>query len=71
MGIIKSRPGNGNYKIKVFLSKPEAFSYVWYLLLHMLAYFNMIANIVLAVINSCRVILLSIHHAIVYPHLFF
>ncbi len=37
----------------------------------MLVYFNMIANIVIAVINACRVILLSIHHAIVYTDLFF
>ncbi len=36
-----------------------------------LVYFNMIANIVIAVINACRVILLSIHHVIVYAHLLF
>ncbi len=32
----------------------------------MLVYFNMIANKVTAVINACRVILLSIAHANVY-----
>ncbi len=63
MGIIKSRPGLHQLRDK--LSKPEAFSYVCCLLLHMLVYFNMIANIVIAVINACRVILLSIHRAII------
>ncbi len=38
---------------------------VWCFLLHMFA------NIVIAVINACRVILLSIHYAIVYTHLIF
>ncbi len=64
MGIIENQSLDS---INCAISKPEAISYVLCLLLHMLVYFNMIASIVIAVINACRVILLSIHQLLFTP----